>query len=239
MGEPSPYYLARSSYFGIIDLAGFKKSRFYQYQARWRPDLKKAHIIPHWNWKNRIGKNVPVHVFSSADEAELFLNGNSLGRREKGEFEYRFRWDEVEYLLGKLEVVTYKNGKEWAEDSVVTTGDPEKIELISDREAIKTNVKNLAFVTVNIIDSKGRLVPTADSKLEFELSGPGEIVATDNGNPADLASFISKERKALNGKALVIIKAKKDAKDKDKLSLKVSSQNLDSGKLILEVHRMP
>ncbi len=198
-----------------------------------------AHIIPHWNWENRIGKNVPVHVFSSADKAELFLNGESLGRKEKKEFEYRFRWDEVEYQPGKLEVVTYKEGKEWAVDSVITTGKTEKIELISDRKIIKANGKDLAFVTVNLTDKEGRLVPTADNLLKFEVSGPGEIVATDNGNPADLTSFISKERKALNGKALVIIKAKKDAKDKGKLSLKVNSQNLESGELILEVHKMP
>lgn len=233
LGEPSPYYQARSSYFGIIDLAGFKKSRFYQYQARWRPDFKMAHIIPHWNWENRIGESIPVHVFSSADEAELFLNGKSLGRKEKREFEYRFRWEEVTYQPGKLEVVTYENGEEWARDTKETTGKASAIELISDKKILKPSGNDFAFITVNIVDYKGRIVPTSDASLEFEVLGAGEIVATDNGNPADLTSFASKKRKALNGKALVIIKSLDE--DETKLTLKVTSQNLKSSEIEFEV----
>ncbi len=95
LGEPTPYYEARSSYFGVIDLAGFKKDRFYLYQANWRPDFPMAHILPHWTWPERVGEVTPVHVFTSGDEAELFLNGKSLGRKKKGKYEYRLRWDEV------------------------------------------------------------------------------------------------------------------------------------------------
>ena len=101
--EPS-----RSSYFGIIDLAGFKKDRFFIYQARWRPDLPMAHIMPHWNWQDRLGENTPVHVYTTGDEAELFLNGQSLGRKEKGPLEYRLRWDDVKYAPG--EIVSTDNG---------------------------------------------------------------------------------------------------------------------------------
>ena len=99
---------SRSSYFGIVDLAGFKKDRFYLYQAHWRPDLPMAHILPHWNWPDRVGQVTPVHVYTSGDEAELFLNGKSLGRKKKGQFEYRLRWDDVKYEPGELKVVAYK-----------------------------------------------------------------------------------------------------------------------------------
>src|SRR5690606_18244404 len=102
LGEPTPYYLARSSYFGVIDLAGFKKNRFYLYQAHWRPDLPMVHILPHWNWPQRLGKVTPVHLFTSGDQAELFLNGKSLGKKKKGEYEYRLRWDDVVYEPGTL-----------------------------------------------------------------------------------------------------------------------------------------
>jgi len=112
---------SRSSYFGIVDLCGFKKDRFYIYQARWRPDFPMAHILPHWNWPERVGQVTPVHVYTSGDEAELFLNGRSLGRKKRGQFEYRLRWDDVKYEPGELKVVAYKNGKLWAEDSVRTT----------------------------------------------------------------------------------------------------------------------
>ena len=97
-----------SSYFGIVDLCGFKKDRFYIYQARWRPELPMAHILPHWNWPERVGQVTPVHVYTSGDEAELFLNGKSLGRKKKGQFEYRLRWDDVVYQPGTLEVVAYR-----------------------------------------------------------------------------------------------------------------------------------
>src|ERR1051326_6070374 len=109
---------SRSSYFGIIDLAGFKKDRFYIYQARWRPDFPMAHILPHWNWPERVGQVTPVHVYTSGDEAELFLNGKSLGKKKKGQYEYRLHWDDVTYQPGELRVVAYKNGKKWATDAM-------------------------------------------------------------------------------------------------------------------------
>ena len=122
LGEPTPYYQARSSYCGFIDMAGFRKDRFYLYQSRWRPELPMAHILPHWNWPERVGQTVPVHVFTSGDEAELFLNGRSLGRKAKGQYEYRMRWDSVAYEPGALVVQAYRDGRPWAADTVVTTG---------------------------------------------------------------------------------------------------------------------
>ncbi len=209
LGEPTPYYLSRSSYFGIIDLAGFKKDRFYLYQSRWRPNLPIAHILPHWNWPERIGKVTPVHVFTSGDEAELFLNGKSLGKKKKGPFEYRLRWDNVIYEPGEVKVVTYKEGKQWAEDLVKTTGKPSQLIAKADRNTIKNDGKDLSFITVSIVDKNGFTVPTANNKITFSIDGPGTIVATDNGDPTDMNEFSSKERNAFNGLALAIIQSKK------------------------------
>ncbi|HKK80688.1 MAG TPA: beta-galactosidase GalB [Prolixibacteraceae bacterium] len=208
MGEPTPYYLARSSYFGVIDLAGFPKERFYLYQSYWRPDYPMAHILPHWNWPERVGKVTPVHVFTSGDEAELFLNGESLGRKQKGEFEYRLRWDGVKYEPGELRVVAYKNNEIWAEDVVETTGGPSALKAEADRNEIKADGKDLSFITIEVLDDNDRVVPVANNKIEFSIDGPGKIVATDNGDPTDMVEFPSKERNAFNGKALAIVRAK-------------------------------
>lgn len=207
IGEPTPYYSARSSYFGVIDLAGFKKDRFYLYQSHWRPDHAMAHILPHWNWPDREGEVTPVHVFTSGDEAELFLNGKSLGRKKKGEYEYRLRWDDVVYEPGKLEVVVYKGGKKWATDTVETTEGPASLNAEADRTKIASK-EDLSFITVRVVDKKGRVVPDADDLIRFSVEGPGEIVATDNGDPTSMVSFKSHEREAFNGLCLVIVKAK-------------------------------
>lgn len=217
LGEPTPYYSARSSYCGIIDLAGFKKDRFYLYQARWRPELPVAHILPHWNWPDRLGQITPVHVFTSGDEAELFLNGQSLGRKKKAAFEYRIRWDDVKYLAGELKVVAYKNGKIWTQETIKTTDKAAKLVATVDRSTIKANGEDLSFITVKITDKNGLMVPDANNTIRFSLEGNGEIVATDNGDPANLVSFASQERQAYNGLALVIVRANKGSKGKMKL----------------------
>ena len=207
LGEPTPYYLARSSYFGIIDLAGFKKDRFYLYQSHWRPDLPMAHILPHWTWPDRFGQVTPVHVFTSGDEAELFLNGKSLGRKRKGEYEYRLRWDDVVYEPGELKAVAYRKGQKWAEDVRRTAGDPVGIELTVDREFLRADGEDLAFVTVRITDKDGITIPRAEHLIRFKIDGPGWIAATDNGDPTSLISFASHERKAFNGFCLAVVRA--------------------------------
>ncbi len=207
LGEPTPYYEARSSYCGIIDLAGFKKDRFYLYQSQWRPDLPMAHILPHWNWLERKGEITPVHVFTSGDEAELFLNGKSLGRKKKNQYEYRLRWDDVVYEPGELKVVTYKDGEKWAEDMVKTTGAPARLEATADRSEINANGKDLSFITVRIADRDGLTVPRSDNPVAFSIDGPGKIVATDNGDPTDMTPFPSHTRKAFSGLVLVIVQA--------------------------------
>ncbi len=221
--------VSRSSYFGIIDLCGFPKDRFYIYQARWRPELPMAHILPHWNWAERIGLVTPVHVYTSGDEAELFLNGKSLGKKKKGEFQYRLRWDEVVYAPGELKVVAYKNGKIWAEDSVKTTGEAAQIAMQADRAAIAADGADLSFITVKITDKNGLMVPRSKNRVKFEISGAGEIVATDNGDATDLESFQSKERKAYNGMALVIVRSVKGKRGK--ITLKAVSDGLKGAQI--------
>ncbi|KAH7079049.1 glycoside hydrolase superfamily [Paraphoma chrysanthemicola] len=231
LGEPEPYYSARSSYFGIIDLAGFPKDRYYLYQSRWRPDLKIAHILPHWNWPERIGQVTPVHVFTNGDEAELFVNDVSQGRKKLGTAEYRFRWDEVVYQPGEVRVVTYKNGKEWANSSVKTTGAAATLRLTPDRDEIVADGLDLSFVTVEIVDANGDLVRTANNVISFSIEGPGNIVATDNGFEADFVPFGSKERNAFNGLALVIVSAKKG--EKGEIKIVARARGLEVGSAII------
>jgi len=232
LGEPSPYYSSRSSYFGAIDLAGFKKDRFYLYQSNWRPDLPMAHILPHWTWPERVGKVTPVHVYTSGDEAELFLNGKSLGRKKKGKFEYRLRWDDVIYQPGELKVVAYKNGKPWATDEVKTADQPEKLLASADTSQIANDGRDLVFVTVRVADHNDSTVPRTANLITFSLDGPGEIVATDNGDPTDLVPFPSYERKAFSGMALVIIRAKPG--QTGAIRLHAASPNLIDASVLLQ-----
>jgi beta-galactosidase len=229
LGEPTPYYDARSSYSGVIDLAGFKKDRYFLYQSRWRPDFPMAHILPHWTWHGREGKTTPVHIFTSGDEAELFLNNKSLGRKRKNKYQYRLRWDSVVYEPGVLKVVAYKNGKLWATDSVQTAGTPAKLELTADRKTIKADGNDLLFITVKIVDKNGVPVPDASNKISFTINGPGEIVATDNGDPANLESFASKERKAFSGLVLAIVKSQKNKSGK--IIIRAFSEGLKGGRV--------
>jgi beta-galactosidase len=197
---------ARSSYFGIVDLAGFKKDRFYLYQARWNPTLPMAHILPHWNWPERVGQVTPVHVYTSGDEAELFVNGASQGRKKKGAYEYRLRWDDVIYAPGEVSVVAYKDGKLWAKETVQTAGPATKLALSADRAAIGNNGKDLSFITVTVQDTQGRMVPRTRMPFTCRVSGAGTLVATDNGDPTDLTAFSSPTRSAFNGLGLIIVR---------------------------------
>jgi len=200
---------SRSSYFGILDLAGFKKDRFYLYQSKWRPDLPMAHILPHWNWPERRGLVTPVHVYTSGDEAELFLNGKSLGKKKKGQYEYRLKWDDVVYQPGEIKVVAYKNGIKWAEDKMVTTGKATHLSASADRNAVKSDGSDLVFITVKVEDKNNLLVPRSSNLVNFSIEGPGKIVATDNGDATSHVPFQASNRQAYNGMCLLIVKADK------------------------------
>ena len=190
---------SRSSYFGIIDLAGFPKDRFWLYQARWRPNLPMAHILPHWTWPGREGQVTPVHVYSSGDEAELFVNGKSYGRIKKDG--YRFVWDQVVYQPGTVDVIVYKNGQLWARDRVCTAGKAAMLLASVDYAG-----EDLSFVTVDVADREGNLVPDADHLLTFSVKGPAQLVATDAGDPTSHVPFYSPSLPAFHGKASVIVR---------------------------------
>ena len=190
---------SRSSYFGIIDLAGFPKDRYYLYQARWRPNLPMAHILPHWTWPGREGQVTPVHVYSSGDEAELFVNGKSYGRIKKDG--YRFVWDQVVYRPGTVDVIVYKNGQLWARDRVCTAGKASMLLASVDYAG-----EDLSFVTVDVADREGNLVPDADHLLTFSVKGPAQLVATDAGDPTSHVPFYSPSLPAFHGKASVIVR---------------------------------
>ena len=232
LGEPTPFDSSRSSYSGIIDLAGFRKDRFYLYQAHWRPDFPMAHILPHWTWPERVGQVTPVHVFTSGDEGELFLNGKSLGRKKRGPYEYRLRWDDVVYQPGVLKVFTYKHGRKWANDTMITARNPAALKVDVDRDRIQADGRDLSFVTVKVADVNGRTAPRASNLIHFDIKGPGEIVATDNGDPTSFESFKSHDRNAFNGLGLVIIRGK--AGEPGKITLTVESDGLKKSAAIIE-----
>jgi beta-galactosidase len=235
IGEPTPYGGnpgARSSYFGIVDLAGFKKDRFYIYQARWRPDLPMVHILPHWTWPDRVGQITPVHAFSAADEVELFVNGASAGRkRRSGNSVYRFRWDDVRYSAGDLRAVAYKGGSQWAVDTRKTAGNAAALNVTVDRASIAGDGLDLAYVSVAVTDAGGTVVPRADNTINFSVSGPGKLVSTDNGNPSDTTAFPSASRKAFSGLALAIIKANKGATGQ--ITVSASADGIAGGKIVI------
>jgi beta-galactosidase len=235
LGEPTPFDKSRSSYFGIIDLAGFRKDRFYLYQARWRPALKMAHILPHWNWPERVGQTTPVHVYTSGDEGELFLNGKSLGRKKRGEGEYRLRWDDVIYEPGTLKVVTHKNGTEWATSEMKTTGAPALVRLTADRAEVRGDGRDLVFVSAAIHDASGLTVPRSHNRLTFRVEGPGKLVATDNGDPTSFEPFTSSSREAFNGLALVIVRPTRGAAGSVRIT--ATADGLKAGTVTVRVAR--
>ncbi|KAL2071026.1 hypothetical protein VTL71DRAFT_12261 [Oculimacula yallundae] len=232
LGEPAPFdNNARSSYFGIIDLAGFKKDRFYIYQARWRPDLPMVHILPHWTWPDRVGQVTPVHCFSSADEVELFVNGVSAGRQKRTKSIYRFRWDNVRYQAGDLRAIAYKNGIQWASDTRKTANNASALKVTVDRSTITGDGLDLVYVSVAVVDSSGTVVPRAANSITFSVSG-GTLVSTDNGDPADFNSFSSATRKAFSGLALAIVKASSTGQ----MTVIARAEGLTGGQVVITVN---
>ena len=209
MGEPTPYsWPSRSSYFGIIDLAGFPKDIYYMYQSEWT-DKTVLHIFPHWNWEP--GKLVDVWAFyNHADEVELFLNGKSLGVKKKTGDDLHVMW-RVKYEPGTLKAVSRKDGKVVLTREIHTAGAPAKIELVADRKNIKADGKDLSFITVKILDKDGNLVPNADNLVNFKLNGEAFIAGVDNGDEVSHDPFKANYRKAFNGLALAILQAKEKA----------------------------
>ena len=231
LGEPTPYdtsWPSRSSYFGMIDLAGIPKDRYYLYRSRWNTEDETLHMLPHWNWEGREGKKTPVFVYTSYDRAELFVNGKSQGIRIKNDStpqtRYRLMWNDVIYEPGTLKVVALdKNGKQAAEKTIKTGGKPHQIILEADRKTITANGKDLSFVTVSVVDKNGIPCPTATNTLKFKVTGKGNFKAVCNGDPTSLASFYEPQMKLFSGKLVVLLES---TKNPGNLNLEVSGKQL-------------
>lgn len=211
LGEPDPYpYPARSSYFGIVDLAGFPKDVYYMYQSEWS-EKDVLHLLPHWNWKQ--GKLIDVWAYyNNADEVELFLNGKSLGSKAKQGDELHIAW-KVPFETGTLKAISRKAGKIVKETEIHTAGEATKIDLKSDKMSIKNDGYDLVYVTVSLQDKDGNPLPTADNLINFKVSGGAKIVGVDNGYQASLEPFKADYRKLYNGKCVVILQSNKKAEN--------------------------
>ena len=266
LGEPTPYsgrdhatggywnkdWPSRSSYFGIVDLVGLKKDRFYLYQSRWKKDEPMVHILPHWNWEGREGETIPVMAYSNGEDVELFLNGKSLGRKTMGkdtvtlplnnrhapkiksfESPYRLKWD-VKYSPGTLSAVSYKDGKVHAKTEVKTAGPAYKMSVEADRSIIKADGQDLSYVTISITDKDGNIVPYAENMIRFKLTGPGKIAGVGNGDPTSEEPFVTNYRRAFSGKAVVILQA--DTKP-GKLTLTATSDRLQASEITVKTQK--
>ena len=239
LGEPTPYdnkWPSRSSYFGMVDLAGIPKDRFYLYRSKWNTNSETLHILPHWNWEGREGQVTPVFVYTNYDSAELFVNGKSMGVRKKSDesaqSKYRLMWMDVKYEPGTLKVVALdKNGKPVAEKSVVTAGKPHKLVLDPDRTVIKADGKDLSFVTVSVVDEKGNPCPTVSEQLNFKVTGSGTFRAVCNGDATSLEQFHLPTMKLFSGKLVVLVQSDTTA---GKINLSVSGKGFKTEQLTLQ-----
>lgn len=232
LGEPTPYpFPARSSYFGIVDMAGFPKDAYYLFQSLFTNETV-LHIFPHWNWEK--GQDIDVWAYyNNADAVELFLNGKSLGVKAKQGDELHVQWA-VKYEPGTLKAVSTKGGKVLAERVIRTAGAPAQIVLSADRNKIKADGEDLSFVTVTILDKDGNVVPKANNLLNFKLEGDAEIAALDNGLQTDLTPYSNKTaRKAFNGLALAIVKAHQK---KSTVNLTVSGEGLKPASIRIDIY---
>ena len=203
IGEPTPYgWPARSSYFGIVDLAGFPKDVYYMYQSQWT-DKDVLHLFPHWNWEE--GQDIDLWAYyNNADEVELFINGKSQGVKSMEKDVYHVAW-RVKYEPGTIKAVSRKDGKVVMEKEIHTAGEPAQIRLTADRTNIQADGTDLSFVTVEILDKDGNLCPNADNLVNFEVEGEAFIAGVDNGSPISMERFKDNKRKAFYGKCLVVL----------------------------------
>jgi beta-galactosidase len=228
LGEPTPYTAsgwgaftkkklnkeeeARSSYFGIVDLVGIPKDRYYLYRSYWAPEKTTVHILPHWNWPDRAGTNVPVYVYTSGNSAELFLNGKSLGKRVKDPKapqvmdRYRLRWEEVIYEPGELKAVAYQGVRKIGASVVRTAGEPAQLRLTPNRTTLQANGDDLSYVLVEAVDQQGNLCPRAMNDVTFKVTGPATIAGVGNGDPHFSNEFVASHVPLFNGKAMLIVR---------------------------------
>lgn len=229
LGEPTPYYSqwpVRSSYFGIVDTAGIPKSRFYQYKSQWT-DKKVLFVMPHWNFEGREGEKIPVHIFTNYDRVELFVNGQSMGVKEKSRevrdygvnriiegnpdiARCRIVYEDVIYTPGELVAVALgENGEVLARTRVKTAGEPYTIKLVPERKTVTADGEDACFVRAYVVDRYGYVCPTASNLIRFKVEGAGELYATDNGDPRETDGYFRPDKKALNGVCVAVIKTVK------------------------------
>jgi beta-galactosidase len=242
LGEPTPYdtkWPSRSSYFGINDLAGLPKDRYYLYRSRWNTTDETLHILPHWNWEGREGEKIPIFVYTSYDSAELFVNGKSMGIKKKNNSSpknrYRLMWMDVTYQPGTINVVAFDDeGKAASEKEIRTAGKPYKLVLESDRTSLKADGKDLAFVTVSVVDKNGIPCPTATNQLKFKVKGDGMFRASCNGDATSLEMFHLPTMKLFSGKLVVLLQSLLSAGE---MELSVSGKGLKTEKIIIKTNR--
>lgn len=238
LGEPTPYdnyWPSRSSYFGILDLAGLPKDRYYLYRSRWNTQDETLHMLPHWNWEGREGEITPVFVYTNHNSAELFVNGKSQGVQSKNNKSklnrYRLMWMDVKYEPGELKVVALDDkGMAVAEKTIVTAGKPHRIKLEADRQTINANGVDLSYVTVTITDNKGNPCPTASNQLYFNVKGNGKFRAVCNGDATSLELFHEPTMKAFSGKLVVLVQSSTKAGE---IELIVSGDRLKKEKITI------
>ena len=232
IGEPTPFpFPSRSSYFGIIDLAGFPKDVYYMYQSEWA-EKPVLHLFPHWNWKE--GQKVDLWVYyNQADEVELFVNGKSQGTKRKGRDDFHVAW-RVRYEPGTVKAVSRKDGKEVLVREIHTAGVPARIRLTADRDTLCADGRDLAFVTVEVLDRDGNLCPEAENLVHFEVGGQVLIAGVDNGSPFSMERFKDTKRKAFFGKCLVVLQSNGKA---GHATLKAVSEGLDGAELKIKMER--
>lgn len=239
LGEPSPYdeyWPSRSSYFGICDLAGLPKDRYYLYRSHWRKDDATLHVLPHWTFPGREGETTPVYCYTSWPSAELFVNGKSQGRILKNPNKrldrYRLRWNNVKYEPGEIKVVAYDyDGTAKGEKIIRTAGTPARIVLKADRNSISSKGEDLSFVTVSVVDKNGTPCPTATNNMKFNVSGAAKFRAACNGDATSLVAFNSTEMPLFSGEQVVVIEGLKHGT----AMLSVSADGLPTATLPIEV----
>lgn len=239
LGEPSPYdeyWPSRSSYFGICDLAGLPKDRYYLYRSHWRKDDATLHVLPHWTFSGREGETTPVYCYTSWPSAELFVNGKSQGRILKNPNtrldRYRLRWNNVKYEPGEIKVVAYDyDGTAKGEKIIRTAGAPARIVLKADRNSISSKGEDLSFVTVSVVDKNGTPCPTATNNMKFNVSGAGKFRAACNGDATSLVAFNSTEMPLFSGELVVVVEGLRHGT----AMLSVSADGLPTATLPIEV----
>jgi len=236
LGEPTPYGMewpSRSSYFGICDLGGLPKDRYYLYRSRWNTTEDTLHMLPHWNWEGREGEVTPVFVYTNYNSAELFINGVSQGIQKKNsttkQHRYRLMWVDVTYEPGTVKVVAFDDaGKAVAEKEIHTAGKPHHLELSADRAEIEADGKDLSYVTVTVVDKDGIPCPTATNRLNFRVSGAGGFKAVCNGDATSLEMFHLPTMKAFSGKLVVLVQSLETA---GAIELEVTGRGLQTAKM--------